>query len=105
MPAADRPTLELYQAEWCPYSHRVRMRPLAIRRPGDVVALRPERGLRAVVDADLAEDLRQVPLDRPLRDPQAAGDLLVGAAGRDERQDVALALRQGGDGRRVRRRR
>jgi glutathione S-transferase len=26
MPAADRPTLELYQAEWCPYSHRVRTR-------------------------------------------------------------------------------
>ena len=26
MTPADKPALELYQAEWCPYSHRVRMR-------------------------------------------------------------------------------
>jgi glutathione S-transferase len=26
MTPADTPQLELYQAEWCPYSHRVRMR-------------------------------------------------------------------------------
>ncbi len=26
MTPADMPQLELYQAEWCPYSHRVRMR-------------------------------------------------------------------------------
>jgi glutathione S-transferase len=26
MPSTELPTLELYQAEWCPFSHRVRMR-------------------------------------------------------------------------------
>ena len=26
MPPAGTPSLELYQAEWCPFSHRVRMR-------------------------------------------------------------------------------
>ncbi len=51
MPAAGPPTLELYQAEWCPYSHRVRTRLTELG--ADVV-------------------LRQVAADRAGRDAMAA---------------------------------
>jgi glutathione S-transferase len=58
MPSADTPTLELYQAEWCPFSHRVRTR-------------LTELGVDVI--------LRQVAADRP--DREAMGAATGGAVG------------------------
>src|SRR3954447_21658100 len=54
----------------------------------DAVAMCPQRRGRAVRDADRGEDLGHVRLDGLLGDAQAAGDLLVRQAARDESQDV-----------------
>ncbi len=48
MPTADLPTLELYQAEWCPHSHRVRTR---LTELGVDVVLRQVAADRAERDA------------------------------------------------------
>ena len=58
----------------------------------DVVALRPQRGLRAVGDPEHAEHAREVRLDGLLGDLQPAGDQLVGQPVADEGEDVELAL-------------
>src|SRR5882762_508442 len=50
-----------------------------------------QRGLRAVGELELAEDVRDVCLHGALADPQRRGDLLVRAAARHELQDLALA--------------
>ena len=52
------------------------------------------RGLRAVGDAQLAEDRREVRLDRLLRQEQRPRDLTVRATLGEQRQDVVLALGQ-----------
>src|SRR6476646_762932 len=61
----------------------------------EAVAPRPQRRLQAVVDADLAEDVAEVALDRLRADPEPEGDLLVGHAGPEEGEDVALAVADG----------
>jgi glutathione S-transferase len=48
MPPAEPPTLELYQAEWCPFSHRVRTR---LTELGVEVVLRQVAADRAERDA------------------------------------------------------
>src|SRR3954452_8141899 len=78
-------------------SRRVALRRRAVGAD-EPVALGPERGLRAVRDADRAEDVRQVRLHGLLADAQAHGDQLVGHPAADERQDGALALGQAGVG-------
>src|SRR6185503_14279905 len=50
-----------------------------------------ERGLRAVGELELAEDVRDVRLHRALGDAELRADLLVRATGGDELQDLALA--------------
>ena len=55
------------------------------------VALGPQRGLRAVGHAELAEDPRQVRLDGLLADLQPAGDQLVRQALDEQREHLALA--------------
>src|SRR5436190_23504328 len=60
----------------------------------DAVALGPQRRLRAVGDAELAEDPRQVRLHGLLADLQAPGDQLVGEPVDEQLQDLALALRE-----------
>src|SRR5690349_2246078 len=58
----------------------------------EAVAPRPERGLEPVVDADLAEDVAEVALDRLRADAQAERDLLVRDPRADEGEDLALAI-------------
>src|SRR5688572_16103388 len=58
------------------------------------VPLGPERGLRAVGDADLSEDARQVCLDRLLADVQAPRDELVRQPFGHEDEHLALAVGQ-----------
>jgi len=41
-------------------------------------------------DADLGEDVRQVPRDRLVAEDERGGDLLVGVAGGDEAQHLDL---------------
>src|SRR5205823_10329243 len=60
--------------------------------PTDAVALGPERGLRAVADADPLEDVREVGLDGLLADLQAARDQLVRQARADQAQHLELAV-------------
>src|SRR3954452_15136825 len=66
-------------------------------RPADAVALGPERGLRAVADAELPEDPRQVRFDRLLADLQAPCDQLVRQTRGQKLQVVGLAVRDGGE--------
>ena len=73
--------------------HLARRPALCLSSPADLVALGPQRGLRAVGDADLREDAGQVRLDRLLADLEPARDQLVGQALGDEREDLALARR------------
>ena len=56
------------------------IRPVVRAAGSEVVPLGPERGLRAVGDADPLEDRRQVGLDGALGDPQPTGDLFVDEA-------------------------
>jgi len=48
-------------------------------------------GLRASVDAELREDVLDVRGDRLRADDECRGDLSLGAALREQRQDLALA--------------
>src|SRR5437762_7919479 len=57
----------------------------------DAAVVDVERGLRAVGEFELAEDVRDVRLHGPLADPERRRDLLVGSAARDELQYLALA--------------
>src|SRR5258708_18104230 len=54
-----------------------------------------DRGLGAVVELELAEDVRDVGLHRPVGDPERGRDLLVGLSGRHELEDLALAWGEG----------
>ena len=55
----------------------------------------PDRhGMGAVVGFQLREDIRHVPFDGVLGQLKLCRDLLVGVAGRDQPQDLNLALRQ-----------
>src|SRR2546423_3754170 len=58
------------------------------------VAHRVDRRLGAVGDAELLEDRGHVALDRLGREDELFGDLAIAHALRDERQDLALALRE-----------
>ena len=58
------------------------------------VPLRPESGLRAVLDAELREHRREVGLHRAVADPQPPGDLLVRQSCRDQAKDLPLARRE-----------
>jgi hypothetical protein len=51
-----------------------------------------KRQLRARADAELAEDARQVGLDRALGDIEVAGDLAVRATGGGQRGDASLRI-------------
>ncbi len=55
-------------------------------------AHRPDGGLGAIRDADLAEDVLHVLLDRLVADVQSQGDFLVGQAIGQLPQNFALAL-------------
>src|SRR5580693_6739038 len=61
------------------------------RSSGTLVADREQRGLGAVLHAQLGQHRADVGLDRLLRDVQGAGDLAVGAALGQFGQDLALA--------------
>src|SRR5919108_3497573 len=63
------------------------------------VTARPQRGRQPVPDADVAEDVAQMALDRLRADAQAQGDLLVRHPGADEREHLPLALAHPGGGR------
>src|SRR4051812_38701517 len=58
------------------------------------VALGPQRRLRAIGDADLAEDPREEGLDRLLGDVEPARDELVRQPLEQQPEDLALARRQ-----------
>src|SRR5262249_157855 len=49
---------------------------------------RPQRGLRARGEVELAQDVAHVGRSRALADPQLRRDLLVGLAGRHHPQDL-----------------
>src|SRR5215472_9453132 len=53
-----------------------------------------DRGLRARGDLELAEDVRDVVLDRLLAELELVGDLTIRQAERDEADDLDLTLRQ-----------
>src|SRR6185295_7545129 len=59
-----------------------------------VLADREQRELETIGDTELAEDLRQVVLDRFLTEREALRDLAVAVAGRDRRHDLQLPRRQ-----------
>src|SRR4051794_8045518 len=59
-----------------------------------LVALRPQRRLRAVGDADRLEDAPEVVLDRLLGDEQPLRDGLVGLALDEHVEDLLLAWRE-----------
>src|SRR4051794_18958822 len=65
---------------------------LRLRVLDEPMAAGPHRGLEAVADADLAEDVAEVALDRLRADPETRGDLLVRHPGADERERLASAV-------------
>src|SRR5260370_40823271 len=58
------------------------------------VRARPERRLRAVAQAKLAQDVRDVILHGAFRDEQRLANLAVALALREQAQNIALALGQ-----------
>src|SRR5262245_16065525 len=71
-------------------SHRAR--PARLARPGDEPPLdRPDRDLRAGREAELAEDVADVPVGGRLGDHELLGDLAVGPPARDQGGDLPLA--------------
>ena len=54
----------------------------------------PEGGLCAVAQIQLAEDIRDVVLDRALGDEERLADLAVARAARQEAENLALAVGQ-----------
>src|SRR5436305_3868479 len=70
-------------------------------RSGEPDQSAPQRahdGLRAIADAELAQDPIDVCLDGSFADRQRLGDLFVAAAAHDLLEHLALALRQLVDG-------
>src|SRR5215210_5327239 len=65
-----------------------------LMRPDEVVHVGVARRLRAVADAELAVQVREVELDRLLGHPELAGDPPVRGAGRDHAEDLQLAARE-----------
>src|SRR3954447_11994870 len=64
--------------------------------PADETVLhRIDRGLRAVGEAELAEDVRDVRLDRALGDAELERDRLVRSPARELGEDLELARREG----------
>src|SRR5262245_256068 len=60
------------------------------------VLVREARSLRAIRDAELAIDVREVELDGLFRHPQLLPDRLVREAARQSREDRGLALGEAG---------
>src|SRR5690606_13921508 len=87
-PAPARPAPGLGRAP------AARSRLAAVLQRGDALPERVERGLCAVVEAELREDLRQAVPDGLLADPQPGRDLLVGGALGEVPEDLLLALGQ-----------
>src|SRR5215210_5814931 len=65
-----------------------------LMRPDEVVHVGVARRLRAVADAELAVQVREVELDRLLGHPQLAGDPLVREPLGGQAEDLALAVGQ-----------
>src|SRR5580693_10728373 len=60
--------------------------------PDPAVPVGPGRGLGPVPDAELSEDVGHVPFDGVHADPERRRDLGVLPAGREQRDDLRLAL-------------
>src|SRR4051794_22113201 len=83
MPATLRPRPRADHREW------------GLVLPADEPVLdRVHRGLRAVAEAELAEDVRHVRLHRALRDAKVERDRLVRAAAGELGEDLELARRE-----------
>ena len=65
-----------------------------VRFTGQAETMRHGRRLHAVLDTELAQDVRDVDARGLAGDEQGVRDLLVGAAGRDEADDLAFAFGQ-----------
>jgi len=65
---------------------------VALRAVDQAVLVGVPRGLGAVLDVELAIDVRQMELHGLLRDPELLADRLVREAARDRRQNRRLAL-------------